>query len=73
MEERHGVDYGVFSHYKGELDIELDGDTSAHYDQNKTISFNVMMDIQTELLKGHYDIFGLIEKELSIDINTIKK
>jgi len=25
------------------------------------------------LLKNHYDIFGLIEKGLAIDINTIKK
>lgn len=62
-----------FSHYKGDLDIIYNGDSFTRYDKNKTIPFNTFELIRNELLKGHYDIFGLIEKGLAIDINTLEK
>ena len=72
ISEKYNLDYGILSHFKGELSIDLDGDPDLRYDANKSISFNVMLTIQEELLKGHYDIFNLIENNLAIDINTIK-
>ena len=72
ISEKYNLDYGTFSSFKGELDIELDGDPDLRYDVNKRISFDVMLTIQEELLKGHYDIYGLIENNLAIDINTVK-
>ena len=62
-----------FSSYKGDLDFIHEGDPDQRYDSSKTISFNTFEMARTELLKGHFDIFGLIEKGLAIDINTIKK
>jgi hypothetical protein len=70
LQEKHNQEYGIFSHYKGQLDIELDGEPDLRYDSNKSISFFTILTIQEQLLKGHYDIFGLIEKGLAIDINT---
>jgi hypothetical protein len=72
LQEKHNQEYGIFSHYKGQLDIELDGEPDLRYDSNKSISFFTILTIQEQLLKGHYDIFGLIEKGLAIDINTLK-
>ena len=37
--------------------------------KNKTISVIIWED----LLKGHFDVFGLIEKGLAVDINTLEK
>ena len=73
ISEKYNLDYGILSHFKGELSIDLDGDPDLRYDANKSISFNVMLTIQEELLKGHYDIFNLIENNLAIDINTINQ
>jgi hypothetical protein len=67
----YGQEYGVFSHYKGEIDIELDGDPQVRYDQRKTISFKCIHKITELLYKGHYDVFNLIPNGLAIDINTI--
>ena len=72
ISEKYNLDYGVFIYYDGEMDIELDGDPDLRYDTNKRISFDVMLTIQEELLKGHYDIYVLIENNLAIDINTLK-
>ena len=72
ISEKYNLDYGVFIYYDGEMDIELDGDPDLRYDTNKRISFDVMLTIQEELLKGHYDIHKLIENNLAIDINTLK-
>ena len=72
ISEKYNLDYGILSHFKGELSINLEGDYDLRYDANKSISFNVMLTIQEELLKGHYDIFNLIENNLAIDINTLK-
>ena len=72
ISEKYNLEYGTLSHFKGELSIDLDGDFDLRYDANKNISFDVMLTIQKELLKGHYDIFNLIENNLAIDINTIK-
>jgi len=73
ISEKHNIDYGIFSHFKGHLDLELDGDHMLRYDADKSISFQVFFDIQNELLKGHYDVFGLIEERLAIDINKFNK
>ena len=62
-----------FSHYKGDLDFIHEGDPDQGYDSSKTINFNTFELVRTELLKGHYDVFGLIKKGLAIDINTLKK
>jgi hypothetical protein len=72
IEKKYKLDYGVFSHYKGFLHIELDGDLDLRYDSNKCIDFDVIFEIQKQLFKNHYDVFGLIEKGLAIDINTLK-
>jgi hypothetical protein len=71
IEEKYKVDYGIFSHYKGFLNIELDGDYDLRYDSNKSIDFNIIFEIQEQLFKNHFDVFGLIEKGLAIDINTL--
>jgi hypothetical protein len=71
IEEKYKLDYGVFSHYKGFLHIELDGDLDLRYDSNKCIDFDVIFEIQKQLFKHHFDVFGLIEKGLAIDINTL--
>ena len=71
LHEKYNQQYGIFSHYKGQLDIELDGEPDLRYDSNKSISFFTILTIQEQLLKGHYDIFGLIEKGLAIDINKL--
>jgi len=71
ISEKHNIDYGIFSHFAGHLDLELDGDHMLRYDADKSISFQVFFDIQNEILKGHYDVFGLIEKNLAIDKNTL--
>jgi hypothetical protein len=67
----YGQEYGVFSHYKGEIDIELDGDPQVRYDQTKIISFKCIQKITELLYKGHYDVFNLIPNGLAIDINTL--
>ena len=72
IEEKYNLEYGIFSCYKNELTINLDGDPSCRYDMNKSIKFDAIEDIRNELMKGHYDIFNLIENGLAIDINTIK-
>ena len=61
-----------FSYFKGDLDIIHDSDSDQRYDSDKTISFSTFETIRTELLKGHYDIFGLIDAGLAIDINTLQ-
>jgi hypothetical protein len=71
IEEKFKLEYGIFSHYKGFLNIELDGDYDLRYDSNKSIGFDVIFEIQKQLFKNHYDVFGLIEKGLAIDINTL--
>lgn len=65
------LEYGAFGCYKNELSIILFGDSDLRYDQDKPISFDVFFAIQNELLKAHYDIFGLIDKGLAIDINDL--
>lgn len=72
IEEKFKMEYGVFSHYKGDLEFQIEGDSSQGYDSAKTISFEVTEFVRNELLKAHYDIFGLIEEGLAIDINTLK-
>lgn len=67
LEEEHGLDYGVFSAYKNELDFQLDGDPTVRYDQNKDVSFEVFLTVQRELLKGHFDIYGLINNNLALE------
>ena len=72
ISEKYNLEYGIFIYYDGKMDIEIDGAPDLRYDSNKSISFDVVLTIQEELLKGHYDIFNLIENNLAIDINTIK-
>lgn len=62
-----------FSHFKGDLDFIHEGNSSQRYDSSKTISFKTFETVRAELLKGHFDVFGLIEKGLAIDINTLEK
>ena len=71
IESEYKIDYGVFSHFKGDLSIELNGDSSLYYDSHKSIDFKVMLTIQEQLFGNHYDVFGLIKKGLAIDINTL--
>jgi len=66
--EKHALDYGAFSYFRGDLDINIDGDPDGRYDQDKSISFNVVLDIYNELLKAKYDIFNLIEQGLAIPV-----
>ncbi len=73
IEEKFGLEYGIFSHYKGDLDIELDGDSYLQYDANKSISLDVAKYILNELHRGHYDTEGLIEAGLAIDKNTLNQ
>ena len=49
------------------LEIEVDDSSSV-----KQIEFDMILTISNQLFKGHYDVFGLIEQGLAIDINTIK-
>ena len=72
ISEKYNLEYGTFSSFKGELGIDLNSDPDLRYDAYKRISFDVVLTIQKELLKGHYDISNLIENNLAIDINTIK-
>lgn len=48
------------------LDIEMYTNDHAH-----TIDFYVGYEIVQNLLEWHFDIYGLIEKGLAIDINTL--
>lgn len=73
LEKEYGLEYGVFSFYKGEIDFELDGDSDLRYDANKSISFKVMESVRTILLENHYDLNGLIDAGLAIDINTLEQ
>ena len=43
------------------------------YFKYKESSFSDWRNAYLLLLKNHFDVFGLIEKELAIDINTLKK
>jgi hypothetical protein len=38
---------------------------------NNTIIFNSVIEIYNLLLKHHFDVFGLIEKDLAININNL--
>jgi hypothetical protein len=71
IEKKYGLDYGIFSHYKGFLNIELDGDPLLRYDSNKCLDFKVIFEIQEHLFKHHFDVFGLIEKGLAINVNDL--
>lgn len=73
LEEKFELDYGVFCSFQNDIDLELDGDPNLRYDSNKRINFYAVLEAYNELLKGHYDIFFLIEKGLAIDINTINQ
>lgn len=37
-----------------------------------SVSFNFTLSVYEKLLEWHFDIFGLIEKGIAIDINTLK-
>lgn len=57
------IDYNAFKHSKSDI-IEF---------QNKFIHYKGMkFGIIERLLEWHFDIYGLIEKGLAIDINTLK-
>lgn len=71
VHEKFNIEYGIFSHYKGHLQFELEGDSNLGYDSMKTIDYSVVDFVRNELLKAHYDLDGLIEKGLAIDINKI--
>ena len=58
----------TLNHYKGSLSIEVESDD---YSNTEFVDLEKIEKIRNELLKSHYDIFGLIEKGLAIDINTI--
>jgi len=51
-----------------QIDLELETDYERTHNY---IEYSKILIIHQELLKAHYDIFGLIEKGLAIDINTI--
>ena len=68
----YNQEYGVFSYYKGEIDIELAEDSYLRYDKRKMISYKCIQKITELLYEGHYDVFGLIQEGLAIDMNTIK-
>jgi len=38
----------------------------------ESLEFDKILEIQNKLLEWHFDIYGLIDKGLAIDINTIK-
>jgi hypothetical protein len=67
------LDYGIFNHYKGDVYFEIEGDSDIKYDSPKCLNFEVAEFTRNELLKGHFDVFGLIDKGLAIDINTLKQ
>lgn len=72
-EKQYGQEYGVFCFYKGDITIELDGDSDLRYDQRKSIHWDCIQKINELLFQGHFDVFGLIPAGLAIDINTLKQ
>ena len=55
----------------GEIIFVTESDPFSTYDRAKEIDLNVFQTVMNELLKGHFDVFGLINQNLAIDINTI--
>ena len=56
----------------GEIIFVTESDPFSTYDRAKEIDLNVFQTVMNELMKGHFDVFGLIDKDLAIDINTIE-
>lgn len=61
----------TMEHYEDNIELLVESDNYQNYDSEKSIDFDLFEKVRCELLKGHYDIFGLIKKGLAIDINTI--
>lgn len=61
----------TLSVYKGKLTIEIENEED--YPKTERVDFITIQTIYDELLKNHYDIFGLIEKGLAVDINSLTK
>ena len=67
----NGEDYGnvTIYHFNGEVTIETETDSgTVGY---VSLDFSTTQLIREELLKSHYDIFGLVEAGLAIDINSL--
>lgn len=69
----NGEDYGKVTiyHFDGEVTIEIE--TNSSMVGYELLDFATTQLVREELLKSHYDIFGLIEAGLAIDINTLNK
>ena len=58
--------------YKNQIDYESIEHLS-ELDCESFLTCNFSYEFWQSLFKNHFDVFGLIEKGLAIDINTIKK
>lgn len=50
----------------------LFSDTSCNGDMYHSIELSLTLEISSKLFEWHFDVFGLIEKGLAIDINTLE-
>lgn len=57
------------SQWKDSFDIEIELGNDAPY--QKSIDFKLMILVMDELYRGHFDVFGLIDQGLAIDINHL--
>ena len=67
--ENDGYGNVTISYYQGDLNIDV---KSSLYSSNASVDFKLIQTIQNLLFKNHYDVFGLIQNNLAIDINTLQ-
>ena len=58
--------------YKCKVSINYDGNLIFKVLNGQYLFYSDFGDVQNILLESHFDIFGLIENNLAIDINTLK-
>lgn len=71
--ENNGYGKITIDFYDEELELTYESDSDQQYDSSKSISFYLFEKVRQELLKNHFDVFGLIKKGLAVDINTLNK
>lgn len=60
--------FGEYVTVDSDCDIDVDCDGGC----GRYVSLHDCYNAYTELFKNHFDVFGLIEKGLAVDINTIE-
>ena len=61
--------FGIY--FDTDLDLVIEGDDYAT--SEKYIGFKILQNATNKLFEWHFDVFGLIEAGLAIDINTLEK